>query len=86
MNPLSSWLHAHDGLLTLILLGLWLTLIVSAAGPLRRSFLTMGRGARVGLLVATLAAFIVSALWMPGLSRFEPLGHEASYMECFTTR
>ena len=86
MNPLSSWLHDHDGLLTLSLLLVWLALVFASARPLRDSFGAMDRRVRIALLVAAVLAFLISTLWMPGLSRFEALGHEASYMECFTTR
>ncbi|MCP4871769.1 MAG: hypothetical protein GY898_23940 [Proteobacteria bacterium] len=79
-----GWLHAHDGHVALAQVLVWL-LCVAAAGPsLLAAWRDLPVGHRRAIAGVGLAAAVIS-LAFP-LGRFDPLGHEADYYECFTGR
>jgi|GEM_PF-1620490 len=84
MSGVGQWLHTHDGLVSLLQAGLWLSLLVACSPRLYREFSALERSLRWSLLAAAAVAAGISAFWLPAFSAFEALGHEASYLECFT--
>ena len=86
MNGVGEWLHSHDGLIVLLQVGLWLSLLIACTPRLLREFFALERSFRWGLLGVAALAAAISAFWLPAFSSFEALGHEASYLECFTGR
>jgi len=86
MSGLGGWLHSHDGLIVLAQVFLLFSLLVVAAPRLRESFVDVERSLRWSLLGLAVLAAAISALWLPAFTAFDALGHEASYLECFTGR
>ena len=84
--PLRAWLYLNDGPVIAAMLLLWLGLVAWQWRALTRSFQSVPRRIRQGLLLCAVAGALLSTLWIPSLDRFEPLGHEASYYEAFTAR
>lgn len=79
-----SWLADHDAFVVAAQLGAWLVLFAVTGRAVyaeSRPAEPLTRGALVALAVF---AALVSLVWFPAFSRFEPLGHEASYADCFT--
>jgi len=86
MGSLGGWLHDNDALVTLIQLGVFSVLLLSCGKRLIEAFRELDGWLRWLLGAAAVAAAAVSAFWIPAFSGFEALGHEASYLECFTTQ
>jgi len=84
MSSPSLWLHDHDGLVTLLQIGVFGLLLASSGPRLLQAFGELELRLRWLFAAAALAAAAVSAFWLPAFSGFEALGHEASYLECFT--
>ena len=86
MGAVGGWLHDHDGLIALSQVALLVCLLVAAAPQLRRACLDVERWLRWTLLVLGVVAAGISAFWVPAFTAFDALGHEASYLECFTAQ
>ena len=84
MSGLGGWLHSHDGLIVVVQVSLLLSLLVAGRHRLREAFLEVELSLRWSLLGLALVAAAISAFWLPAFTAFEALGHEASYLECFT--
>lgn len=78
-----NWIASHDAYIVALQLGTWLVLGVATGPRLLALIREMRPPSRVALLALGVAATAISALWFPTFERFVPLGHEASYSECF---
>ncbi len=81
MNP--SWLARHDGLVSALQVLGWLLLLGAALPSVARALSGLDRRTRVALVALSVLAFCISAFWFPVFDKFQALGHEASYAECF---
>ncbi len=79
----SGWLVRHDGLVSAVQLLGWLVLVAAALPTVARALGDLDRRTRVLLLALSVLGFCISAFWFPAFERFQALGHEASYAECF---
>jgi len=81
---LGAWLWHHDGLVTLGQLAVFTGALLAAAPTLRAGYGELPRAVRWALpVLAVVAAGL--CLWpLPTLERFSALGHEATYLDCFT--
>lgn len=79
---LLSWLHDHDGHVALGQLLVWGGCLGFAARPLRQAWARLERNLGRTLLVIGVVAALISVLVFP-LSRYDALGHEATYYECY---
>ncbi|MBJ93860.1 MAG: hypothetical protein CMP23_05210 [Rickettsiales bacterium] len=84
MSGAGGWLHGHDGLVVLLQVGAFGLLLLASRRLLVESFVELGRPLQAGLFALSLLAALISAFWLPAFSAFEALGHEASYLECFS--
>ncbi len=80
-----NWLHAHDGLVTLIQVALLGVFLAASRRRLVDAFRELDPRLCWFLAASALAAASVSAFWLPAFGGFQALGHEASYLECFTS-
>lgn len=79
-----SWLSDHDAFVVAAQLGAWLVLFALTAPRLVAEAREAEPLTRWALVALSVLAVLVSLVWLPALSRFEPLGHEASYADCFS--
>jgi hypothetical protein len=75
-----------EGLGVALQVGVWLGLLLSAWPVLHREWRARSRGFRAGVLVIAGAAAAISLGFFPALRRYEALGHEAGYLDCFLGR
>lgn len=79
---MAEFLYAHDGHVALFQVVLLVAALGLAGGPLWRAWSEVGLRTRVVFVALGLAAMLLSLLLFPS-ERYDPLGHEASYFECF---
>ncbi|MCO4773861.1 MAG: hypothetical protein KDA24_27765 [Deltaproteobacteria bacterium] len=78
-----SWLASHDALVVALQLGVWLALALITGPRLLAEARALSPAPRAAVAVLGLVAVAICALWFPTFERFMPLGHEASYSECY---
>ncbi len=81
---MTGWLQTHDGLVALLQVAVWLLCLGLAAPSLLRWGKEQPRWFLALLPTLGLASAAISLWWIPSLARFEPLGHSASYFDCYT--
>ena len=82
-HPLLDFLYQHDGHVALLQALLLCAGLFVARKEMIRAWLELGRSTRWGFLGLGVLGMLVPLLVFP-TERFVPLGHEASYFECFT--
>lgn len=79
-----DWLHAHDGHVALVQVLVWALCIGVATPSGLQAWRQLPEGPRRAIAGIGVAAAVISLLFP--LGRFDPLGHEADYYECFAGR
>ncbi len=81
---LGAWLWHHDGLVTAAQLAVWGGAMAAAAPRLRDAWGQLERAARWTLPVLAVVGAALCLWPIPSLTEFSALGHEATYLDCFT--
>jgi hypothetical protein len=84
VSGLAPWIQAHDGFVVLAQLLVWALCVAAAAPSLRRATAEQPRWLLLALPILGAAAAAISLFAIPSLARYAPLGHEASYFDCYT--
>jgi hypothetical protein len=83
VSGLSELLHRYDGHVALLQVTVWVACVAVAARPGLEAWRGQERWLRWTLVGLGVTATAISLLAFP-LGRFDALGHEASYYDCFT--